>query len=68
MAHAYRGPFIVLVMSFIGFILALIEQMAFENGYLVDQYVTSSSMLVGLEVLTIIVAILAGCVIAAATQ
>jgi len=66
--HAYTGPFIVFVMGMIGFIMAVLEQSAYTNGYVLNSYFTSASMLQGLEILTVVVALLVGCVIAAATQ
>lgn len=68
MGSSYKAGFIVFTCSLMGLLMAVIEQMAYDNGYLIDQFLTSASMVQGLEVLTIVVAILVGCVIAAATQ
>ena len=68
MGSSWRGPFIVFVFAIIGFIMALIEQMAYDNSYILNQYITSASMLQGLEIITIVVALLVGSVIAAASN
>jgi len=68
MAHAYRGPFIVFVSGLLGFFMAIIENMAYTNNQILNVYLSSASMLQGLQILTIVVALLVGCVIAAATQ
>jgi hypothetical protein len=65
---AHKAGFIVFVCGILGLVMAIIEQTAYTDGMLLNQYLTSSSMLIGLQVLTIIVALLVGCVIAAATQ
>lgn len=68
MGSSYKAGFIVFICSIMGLLMAVIEQTAYDNGYLINQFLTSSSMVQGLEILTIVVAILVGCVIAAATQ
>ena len=62
------GPFIVFITAIMGFLLAVIEQMAYDNGYVINSYIVGVGMLYGLEILTIVMALLIGCVIAAATQ
>jgi hypothetical protein len=47
---------------------ALIEQMLYNSGYLLDLYLTDASQLPGLMIVTIILWLLIGCVIAALTQ
>jgi hypothetical protein len=68
MGSAYKGPFVVFIMALLGFFMALIEQMAYDSGYMLDQFISSASMLQGFQILTIVVAMLLGCIIAAATQ
>ena len=68
MGNSYRAGFIVFVCSIMGLLMAVIEQMAYQNGFLVDQFLLTASMVTGLEILTIVVAMLVGCVIAAATS
>lgn len=59
---------IVFVSGILGFFIAVIEQLAYENGYLLDQYLTESAELPGLQILTIVVFLLAGCALAAVTS
>ena len=58
------GPFIVFITAIMGFLLAVIEQMAYDNGYVINSYIVGVGMLYGLEILTIVMALLIGCVIA----
>lgn len=63
-----KPGFIILICGILGTIISIIEQLAYDNGYLLDSYVTGSDMLVGLQVLTIIIFLLAGGVLAAISQ
>jgi hypothetical protein len=47
---------------------ALIEKMLYESGYLLDLYLADASQLPGLMIVTIILWLLIGCVIAAISQ
>lgn len=60
-----KPGFIILVSGILGFLLAIIEQLAYDNGYFLDEFITDSAMLPGLQILTIIIFLLAGAVLAA---
>lgn len=59
---------IILVCGILGLIIAAIEQLAYDEGYILDLYITEAAQLPGLQILTIIVFLLAGCVLAAITS
>lgn len=59
---------IILVTAILGFFIAVIEQLAYESGYVLDEYLASASELPGLQILTIIVFMLMGCVLAAVSS
>lgn len=68
MGSAARAGGIVLVFGILGFLLALIEQMAYDSGYLLNLYITDAAQLPGLQIITIIIGLLFGAVFAALTQ
>lgn len=63
-----KAGLIILVCGILGMLCALIEQMAYNSGYLLDLYLTDASQLPGLMIVTIILWLLIGCVIAAISQ
>lgn len=68
MGSETRAFFIIIIFGVIGLILAVIEYMMFSNSYLLEMAITEESQLVALQIATIIVALLAGCVLAAVSQ
>ena len=58
---------IIFVCGLLGLFLAAIEQLAFDNEYVLHLYVEVAE-LPGLQILTIIVFLLAGCALAAITS
>lgn len=56
---------IILVCGILGLLVAAIEQLAYDNSYLLDQYLTEAAQLPGLQILTIIAFLLCGCALAA---
>ncbi len=68
MGNSAKPALILFVCGILGLFIAAIEQLAYENGYLLDEYITSSSMLPGLQIVTIILFLLIGGVLAAITS
>lgn len=68
MGSAGNAGLIVLVFGIVGMIFAYMENVLYSSGYLLDQFITDASMLTGLMIVTIILALLIGGVVAAATQ
>lgn len=60
-----KPGFVILISGILGLIIAGIEQLAYDSAYILDQYITDPGMLVGLQILTIIIFLLAGGVLAA---
>jgi len=58
---------IIFVCGLLGLFLAAIEQLAYESEFIFHLYVEAAE-LPGLQILTIIVFLLAGCVLAAVTS
>jgi len=65
---AGNAGLIVLVFGIIGMIMAYIESVAYADGYLLNLYLTDASQLPGLMIITIILFLLMGGVVAAVTQ
>lgn len=68
MGHESRAFFIIIIFGILGLLLAVIEYMLYANSYLLDLAITETSQLVALQIATIIVALLAGCVLAAVSS
>lgn len=68
MGSPARAGLLIFVFGIMGFLMALIEGMAYDNGYLLTMYLSSADQLPGLQIVTIIMALLIGCVLAAVTQ
>lgn len=64
---AGNAGLIVLVFGIVGMIMAYIESVAYTDGYILDLYLTAES-LPGFMIITVILALLIGGVLAAATQ
>lgn len=65
MENAVKAFFIIVVCGVIGMILAYIEQIMFENEYVLHLYLDSAAELPGLQIVSIIIWLLFGCVLAA---
>lgn len=63
-----RPGVVVMLFGFLGGILAFIEQYLNENNLVVNAYLGTDITLVALQTVTIIVALLFGCVVAAWTS
>jgi len=63
-----RPGVIVMLFGFLGGILAYIEQYLNENSLVVNAYLGTDITLVALQTVTVIVALLCGCVVAAWTS
>jgi len=59
---------IVLVCGILGFLVAIVEKVAYDNEWILNQYITEAEMLPGLQILTIVIWLLAGGVLAALSQ
>lgn len=68
MGSAGNAGLLVLVFGIVGMIMAYIESVAYSSGYLLDLYLTDASQLPGLMIVTIILFLLFGGVVAAVTQ
>jgi hypothetical protein len=60
--------FIILVCGLLGTVAVAIEQIAYDNHYLLQKYITDPSQLPGLQIITIVLFLLIGCVLAAISQ
>jgi hypothetical protein len=58
---------ILFVMGILGLFIAAIEQIAYDKGYWLTKYITDASQLPGLQIITIVVFLLGGGVLAALT-
>jgi len=65
--NAAKPGLIVFVCGILGLIMAAIEQLAYDNEFIFHLYVEATE-LPGLQILTIIIFLLAGCVLAAVTS
>lgn len=61
---AAKPGFIILISAILGLFVAAIQQVAFDNEYILHIYFTAAE-LPGLQILTIILALLMGSVLAA---
>ena len=68
MGSAGNAGLIVLVFGIVGMIMAYIESVAYADGYLLNLYLTDASQLPGLMIVTILLFLLMGGVVAAVTQ
>lgn len=68
MASSAKPGLIIFVCGILGLLVAAVEQLAYENGYILEKFVTEAAMLPGLQIVTILVFLLAGCVLAALTS
>lgn len=59
---------IILVCGILGFLVAVVEQIAYDREWILNQYITSSSMLPGLQIMTILVWLLMGGILAAISR
>lgn len=64
---SYKPGFIILVCGILGLFVAAIQQILFDNEWLFHIYFTAAE-LPGLQIVTIILALLIGCVLAALTS
>ena len=55
---------IVFIFGAIGVIVAYLEQIAYAGGYLVDEYTTGSITLPDLQIMTIVLILLIGVIVA----
>lgn len=67
MGNSAKPGFIIFVMGILGLLLAAIEQLAFDNEWIFHLYLEAAE-LPGLQILTIIIFLLAGGVLAAVTS
>ena len=65
MDRGVKSGLIILVSGILGTLLALIEQIGYNNNYFVNIYLTDATQLPGLMVATIVFFLLCGCVVAA---
>jgi hypothetical protein len=56
---------IIFVCGLLGIMICFIEQLAYTNSWILNQYITDSSMLTGLQILTMVVFLIGGGIIAA---
>lgn len=63
-----KPAIIILVCGILGLILCAILQVAYDNGYLIDLYITSADELIGLQIGTILLFLLCGGAIGAISQ
>lgn len=59
---------IVLLFGLLGVVLAYIEQIAYESGYVINEFITGSVTIAGVQILTIVVALLIGVIFAVAVK
>lgn len=62
-----KPGFIILICGLLGLFVAAIQQVAFDSQYILHIYFEAAE-LPGLQILTIILALLMGCVLAALTS
>ncbi len=59
---------IIFIMGMLGFIMAAVEQIAYDNGYWLTKYISNPDQLPGLQIITIVLFLLFGGVLAAITS
>jgi hypothetical protein len=65
MGSSAKPGLIILVCSLMGLIVAAIEQVAYDQEYLLNEYITEAAQLPGFQILTILFFMLVGGVLAA---
>ena len=68
MANDFKPAFIVFASAILGFLMAALEYMLYEAEYIIHYYAQSSEEITGLMIVTILVWILLGGVLAAVSQ
>jgi hypothetical protein len=63
--NAATAGMIIFVCCILGLFIDFIEQIAYANGWMINQYITDPSMLPGLQIMTLVVWALAGAILAA---
>jgi len=63
-----KPALIIFVCGILGLLIAAIEQLSYDNGYILNLYITEAAQLPGLQIVTIIVFLLLGAVLAAITS
>ena len=65
MDNSVKAFFIIVICGVIGIILAYMEQLMYESEYVLHLYISEAAQLPGLQVVTILIWLLFGCVLAA---
>jgi hypothetical protein len=68
MSSSAKPGMIILVCGLLGLIMAAIEQVAYDNEWVLTVYITDASQLPGFQIITIVLFLLIGAVIAALTS
>jgi hypothetical protein len=68
MRNSAKPGLIIFVSGILGLIMIGIQQLLYTNHYYLDRYITDPSQLPGLQILTIILFLLIGCILAAISQ
>jgi len=63
--NAATAGLIILVCGILGLLVSFVEQIAYDNDWILTQYITEAAMLPGLQILTIVIWLLVGGVLAA---
>jgi hypothetical protein len=66
--NSAKPGLIILVCGLLGLLMAAIQQILYANKYLLDRYITDPAQLPGLQIVTILLFLLIGCVLAAISQ
>lgn len=68
MNNSAKAGLIILVAGIMGLLIAAMQQLAYDNGYLLNEYITTAAQLIGLQIVTIVLFLLMGCALAAISQ
>jgi hypothetical protein len=63
--NAATPGLIILVCAILGLLIAFVEQIAYANNWILPIFLEAADQLPGLQILTIVVWLLAGCILAA---
>ena len=67
-SNSAKPGIIILLSGILGLFVAAIEQLAYDNNWVIDLYMESAAQVVGLQILTIVLFMICGGVLAAITS
>jgi len=68
MGSSAKPGLIIFVAGILGLLIAAIEQLSYDNGYLLNEYFTESAQLISFQIITIVAFLIFGGCLAAITS